>query len=1233
MIGTRPDELLRPYVPVILIDWLRNSPAARHRAIDGSLAFVDISGFTTLTERLTRRGKEGSEEISDTLDDCFKQLLDVAYRYGAGVVKWGGDAVLILFTGDGHVERACAAALGMQQTMRRIGRLRTSAGVVLLRTSIGIHSGTFHFFLAGELHRELVLAGAAAGRTAAMESAAGAGEVVVSAETAALLEPRLLGDERGNGRLLKRAPSLAAAPPGPAPDTTGLPLEECFSPLILEHLLAGRRVPEHRLVTSAFVAFDGVEELIARGGAATAADALHESLTNVQAAAAEHEVAFFDSDIYGSGGKILLVAGCPRSTGSNEERMLRTLRRVLDTSGPLPLRAGANRGRVFADDFGPPYRRTYSVKGDSVNLAARLMAKAQPGRLLATDETVARSRTHFALTRLEPFAVKGKAEPVSAAEVGAIDGSAHAQHAASDAPFVGRELELDDLAGRLERARGGLGSFVEIAGPAGIGKSRLVHELRVRADGARVVAVAAEEYEAATPYYAVGLLLRDALGAPTSARALATRVAAAAPKLLPWLPLLALPLRLETPTTPESEQLDGELRRTKLEEVVSSLLAALLDGPALLVFEDAQWLDEASGSLLRRLAQDAGTRPWLIVSVRRDDEPAGDALALQPLASPVATTLVHALTEARPLPAHRVQQIVERAGGNPLFLAEFAREDELSDSLEELVTAQIDRLATTDRLLLRHASILGRSFDEHLLAASFDEPVDDIAWARLSAFVSRERGVVRFRQSVVRDAAYEGLPFRLRREMHGRVGEAIAKLWGEDAAERLSLHFFHAHRHEEAWRYSRIAAARAEEIYANAEAAELYGRAVVAARAVKMVGPDVAGVYEALGDVQERLGLFDDAAGAYREARRRRGGDPVAEAALMRKEGWVTQRRGRYPAALRWYRRGLGLLEAVPGQAATSRRAELLTAYAVVRQMQGRPTDATAWCRAAIAEAERAGDRSTLAHAYQTLDWALVELGRGDEAIFSPRALAIYEELGALGRQAVVLNAMAAFAYWAGRWDEAVELNERAVGVYEIVGDPTRRADCIGNIAEIRCDQNRLDEAQASITEALRAWRAAGWTARIAGGTRLQAVILLRGGDAARALELLEEARTAFLELGVRSEANATEVRIAECLLALGKTKRALDLARDAATAIGQGGVYEPFAQRVLGQALLERGQRDAAAAALEQSLDAGRRLRASYEVALTLDAMARHDAERDAIRAELGILPAPPGVVTLVSG
>ena len=215
MSGSRTLEAnlrLRPYVPRLVVDWLHTSPDDLYREVEGSLAFVDISGFTKLTERLARRGKVGAEEMSDTLNATFAALLAEAYEEGAGLVKWGGDAVLLLFDGPDHAARSCRAAHRMRACMREVGRIDTSSGRVTLRMSVGIHSGLFHFFLVGDpsLHRELLVSGPAASRTAEMEAVADAGQIAVSAETAALLDPRVIGVPVQGGFLLRSLPR----PPG-----------------------------------------------------------------------------------------------------------------------------------------------------------------------------------------------------------------------------------------------------------------------------------------------------------------------------------------------------------------------------------------------------------------------------------------------------------------------------------------------------------------------------------------------------------------------------------------------------------------------------------------------------------------------------------------------------------------------------------------------------------------------------------------------------------------------------------------------------------------------------------------------------------------------------------------------------------------------------------------------------------------------------------------------------------
>jgi class 3 adenylate cyclase len=109
-----------------------------------------------------------------------------------------------------------------------------------------------------------------------------------------------------------------------------------------------------------------------------------------------HDISFLGTDVDVNGGKILLVGGAPRSAGDDTDRLLTAVRETVDRAGRLPLQAGISHGRVFTGDTGSPSRRTYSVKGDAVNLAARLAAHAEPGSILDGNRC---ARAHTAVVR------------------------------------------------------------------------------------------------------------------------------------------------------------------------------------------------------------------------------------------------------------------------------------------------------------------------------------------------------------------------------------------------------------------------------------------------------------------------------------------------------------------------------------------------------------------------------------------------------------------------------------------------------------------------------------------------------------------------------------------------------------------------------------------------------------------------------------------------------------------
>ena len=517
-------------------------------------------------------------------------------------------------------------------------------------------------------------------------------------------------------------------------------------------------------------------------------------------------------------------------------------------------------------------------------------------------------------------------------------------------------------------------------------------------------------------------------------------------------------------------------------------------------------------------------------------------------------------------------------------------------------------------------------------------------WDRLADFVGAEQaGTRRFRNTLIRDAAYEGLPYRRRRELHTRVGEAIEAHPGaspEEEVGTLALHFHEAQQWDKAWRYSRLAAERAMEIYANVEAARFSERALVAGRRLRSVSAtELAAVYEQLGDVRYRLG--ENGAGRRRVQGRTqtaRSTAPLDAGRLALKQAKLSTRLGRYPQALSRVSRALALLDGVPGRDAAGHRARLYVWYGWTRYWQDRPDDAIEWCRRGEREARKARANDALAQAFQFLDGALTDSGQIEQAIYSPKALAIYEEIGDLWQQAMTLNNMGVIAKELSRWDESRELYDRARELWETTGDRWGASIAKYNIAEILADQGRLDEAEALLREVLRVWRASGAETDAAAAKQELGRIAARRGDFDSARELLESARVDQVRAGEQRQVITTDVRLAELLVLAGAGDDALTLVDELLPRAESLGA-SPLLSRLLrtrGWALIQTGRLDDASEPLEEALRLARTRTDLYESALALEALVAlgrlngdHgvdalDVERQSLLARLGIVATP---------
>ena len=709
--------------------WITSRASRAARAVDGTCVFVDVSGFTRLSERLARRGgREGAEQLADAIGGCFERLLGVAYAKGGGLLKFGGDALLLLFDGDAHAER------GLRER-RRDARRAARGGRDRDRPAPG------HAAHVGRRPQRRVppvrgrrLAPRAADRGPGRQRGRADGEAGGRRRDrrqrgdGRAAAGRCLGAARGAGRLLRAPPPILRIDA-----RTTLPADRrvggrpALSTELRAHVLAGPQPPEHRIVTVAFLRFEGTDGLVAERGPEGAADALRRARrASSRRRPTPEQVCFLGSDIDADGGKLILTAGAPRALGDEDERMLLALRRIVEAGPPLPLRIGVTRGPLFAGDIGPRYRRTYTVMGDVVNLAARLMAKAPPAR--STRRRGAGTLEHaFETTELEPFPVKGKALPVEAVAVGPwcaprVAARARAGALPADRPRARARADR----GALDDARRGRGRLIELVSEPGMGRSRLMEEVRDRAGELRVLHATCEPYtmrRRTRPGASCCASCSASLGRPDERRAGAAAGDARARRSVAAAVAAAARRRARRRgalRAPAVEQLAPEFRAARLREVVLRFMRRQLPAWALIEVADAHLMDTASAELVEALARELPLLPWLVVVSRRDreggftaDARRARAAARARAARPAdALALAEAVTEAAPLPPHVVALAAERSGGSPQFLRDLLRaaaagSTELPDSIESAALARLDRLAPADRALIRRASVLG----------------------------------------------------------------------------------------------------------------------------------------------------------------------------------------------------------------------------------------------------------------------------------------------------------------------------------------------------------------------------------------------------------------------------------------------------------------------------------------------------------------------------------------------
>lgn len=679
----------------------------------GSALFADISGFTPLTAALAQElgVHRGAEELLNQINPIYEAIIAELHRFGGCVIGFAGDSITCWLDGD-RGWRGVACALAMQAAMQSFSTVTTPSGTAInLAIKVAVTTGPARRFVVGNPDIQLidVLAGQTLDRMAAAEHVAQKGEVIVGEEVFANLGNSIRVHEWREGEAGQRfaiITDLLVQPDGssyrdPAADT--LPEELVKSwllPPIYGRLKIGSKfLAELRPAVALFFSFKGIDF----DEDEEAGLKLHEYIQWVQEVLARQESFLIQLSMGDKGSYAYASFGAPLAHGDDGVRASAAALELLEPPEPLSfirdIQIGISRGRVWVGAYGARDRHTYGVLGNEVNMAARLMGKAQPGQILVRRRVAKEAELSFQFHDLGLMNVKGGAEAIPVAELIGRHQGLSAQTPRFDLPLVGRDSEVVQLNRLLDNVLAGRGQIAVLEGPTGIGKSHLatVFQEYAGASGFQVAAGFCQRPFQATTYYPWQQVMRHVLGlrndpSDQDMGEIERILVQINPDWQVRVPLLGDLLGLNIPDNATTAAFDPKQRQESLFGLVGDIIRAWGRAqPLLLVFENAHWMDAVSQTLIESLAKMIHDVAVMIMVVARPPSETDSqtrvvpglrnlenyqAIQLGELDSDGVEALIAALLGNRASPL--AQKLIKaKSQGNPFFTRE------LIDSLNE----------------------------------------------------------------------------------------------------------------------------------------------------------------------------------------------------------------------------------------------------------------------------------------------------------------------------------------------------------------------------------------------------------------------------------------------------------------------------------------------------------------------------------------------------------------------
>jgi len=540
------------------------------------------------------------------------------------------------------------------------------------------------------------------------------------------------------------------------------------------------------------------------------------------------------------------------------------------------MRVGIDSGLVIVGSIGNDLKVDYTAIGNPVNLASRMEGLAEPGTIYVTSDTIRLTESCFQFEALGKVSIKGKEEPIEVYQLeaaGEIETRFGAAIARGLSRFVGRQMEFTALNEAFDKAKAGSGQVVGVVGEAGVGKSRLLLELRESLLHEQLIYLEGRclHYARSMPY----MPILDTLRAYFDIRKIERE---SANKSRIKQVVKQLDVNLETVLPPlydilslqiddrEYLKLEPHQKRVRTFEAIKSLLIAFSQAePLIIALEDLHWIDKTSEEFLDYLVGSLANARILLVLLYRPEythswasRTSFSQVRVNDLAANPSIELVQSILEGADVASDLRELVLSEAAGNPLFIEELtnsllengfiqrnngqyvlvanASDTKVPDTIQGIISARMDRLEENLKRTLQIASVIGRDFT-HRILQSITETSEEIKSYLINLqgleFIY-ERSLFpeieySFKHALTQEVAYNSLLVKSRREIHEKIGNAIEELYPdrlEEFYEILSHHYSKSDNLEKAYHYLKVSGDKTSRHYSNREAFRLYKKAI-----------------------------------------------------------------------------------------------------------------------------------------------------------------------------------------------------------------------------------------------------------------------------------------------------------------------------------------------------------------------------------------------------------------------